>query len=97
MELGTASNDVVAAANKYPWANSSFGAVAVRRHRLLHSLYCAKTHAAKNWGFLNRFHGSSLVFLLSQNGKQFTPRRMNSATDKGFEPYAKATLMPLGD
>ena len=44
-ELGPTSQDVVAVGNKYPWANSSCGGVAVRRDKPLHSLCSAETQA----------------------------------------------------
>ena len=41
LELGTILQDVVAVGDKYPWANSSSGGVAVCRDKLLHSLCSA--------------------------------------------------------
>jgi hypothetical protein len=73
-ELGTTSHDVVGVGNKYSWANSSSGAVVVRRDRRLHSLCSPKTQAAKSWASPNRFYTFSFCFSF----------QLNSAIDKGL-------------
>src|SRR6266571_1616887 len=61
-ELGTTSHDIVVVGNKYPWAKSTSGTLAVLRGRSLHSLCFAKRQAAKSWVYPNRFHGFSYGF-----------------------------------
>jgi hypothetical protein len=63
-ELGTTLHDVIGVGNKYPWANSSSGAVVGRRDRRLHSLCSAETQAAKNCVSPDSFHRFSFCFLL---------------------------------